>query len=58
MIAMALLHWLVSEAIFMIDIKVLDPYGNKIEHFWRDHHYATPLSFSGTYLFYFVLTWP
>ena len=48
---MALLHWLVSEAIFMVNIKVLDPYGNKIEHFWRKHYYVTPLSFSGTSLF-------
>ena len=45
---MAVLHWLISEAIFIVNIKVLDPYGHKIEHIWRDQYYTRPLSFNGT----------
>lgn len=30
MMAMTLLHWLISEALFMVDMQVLDPNGNKM----------------------------
>ena len=46
MSAMALLHWLVSAAVFMVDVKVLDPYGEKLTKVLQNGRY-TDLSFCG-----------
>ena len=43
---MALLHWLVSEAIFMVDVKVLNVHGQKLTGYWYGDEYVR-LSFFG-----------